>query len=215
MLGLGSSTAVDPARYSAAAAAYDRTLPFEGSYIYFEEPFTPVITADFAAYPTVIESWDTITLDDTVLEAYTHEAESISVYNENANESTTGSGIWGKYKDMVLGSIGDTFTLTGSIVRADTNLPWDGDDTTSDGFIYIRITSLDTFKVYMDLQNTSDITSSEVGRVNSDGTFSVSKQITRIYGTLTIEANDIGYVGGFDAVDEPRVRIKNLRLTKS
>ena len=213
MLGLGSSTAVDPARYSAAAAAYDRTLPFEGSYIYFEQAFTQSDAAH-GAHPVIAEAWDTITIDDSVIEAWSFEGTQVQAYSEQHTESYTGSGIWGKYTSDMLNT-GDTVVITGSIVRADNNLPWNGEDTSQDGFITMRINSADVLTVYIDLQNESDITSLNVDRVDSTGAFRVERQLTVNNGNIRIDTNDIASIGGSSAIDEPRIRIKNLRLTKS
>lgn len=213
MLGLGSSTAVDPARYSAAAAAYDRTLPFEGSYIYFEQPFAQLLDSG-GAYPAIVEAWDTITIDDSVMEQFPYEGSDMQAYSEQHTESYTGSGIWGKYTSDMLNT-GDTVVITGFIVRADNNLPWNGEDTSQDGFITMRINSADVLTVYIDLQNESDITSLNVDRVDSTGAFRVEKQLTVNNGNIRIDTNDIASIGGYSAIDEPRIRIKNLRLTKS
>ena len=213
MLGLGSSTAVDPARYSAAAAAYDRTLPFEGSYIYFEQAFAQ-LDAAHGAHPVIVEAWDTITIDDSVIEAWSFEGTQVQAYSESATESSTGSGIWGKYTSDMLNT-GDTVVITGSIVRADNNLPWNGEDTSQDGFITMRVTSADVLTVYIDLQNESDITSLNVDRVDSTGAFRVERQLTVNNGNIRIDTNDIASISGASAIDEPRIRIKNLRLTKS
>ena len=206
MIGLSCSVASrDPIR-----PCFNGTLPYNGSYIYLESAFK-YSDPDGATSPVSIHDYDNISFDDTTIEAYDFEGNLGNVYNE--------SGSGGKHASSVYFSQNDTVTITGNITRLDNGQVWDNDDTSNNGYILFTFngTTADNCKVYIDIQNSSSITASNVDKVSSDGSFQVSRQITDALGVkwFQIVAEYIEYQGGHSAADEPRVRISNLRMTKS
>tara|TARA_R110002020_G_scaffold183365_2_gene379693 strand:- start:990 stop:1616 length:627 start_codon:yes stop_codon:yes gene_type:complete len=208
MIGLGCSAASrDPIR-----PCFNGTLPYDGSYIYLEEDFK-VTTG--TAIPVVIHDYDNITLDDSVFEDWSFETQGGKFYNEYT--------VVGKVNKYAPGGSpiitqNDTVTITGNITRYDNGEVWDGDDTGNNGYIQFEFNGGgDYCNVYIDIQNSSSITASNVDRVDPHGAFQVSRQITSADGVkwFNMNANNIQWQGGHSAADEPRVRVSNLRMTVS
>ena len=216
MLGLGCLVSGDDGaeKITVAPPTFDGTLPYDGSYIYLEEDFKYETTGGTpgATEPVTIHGYNHISFDDSHLESWDFEG-SQDIYNE------TGLGSAGnKYQDAGIDQ-DDTVTITGNIVRYDNGQVYDGDDTSSDGFIkfVFNSTSADDCKVYIDIQNNSSITANNIDRVSSDGSFQVTKQISDSGGVarFSMTATSIAPADGNSETMNPGVRMYNLRMTKS
>ena len=210
MLGLGSSIISSGyCEYSdAPAAPYDRSLPYQGSYVYLEDAFR-TSNPNAGVSPVTVHSYNNISFDDTVLELYNFEGQTATVYSETTTNQATSKYALAQNSGIL--QAGDTVTISGNILRYDNGQVWNGNDTNADGNIDFALNGNDTFKVYIDLQNTSSITQTNRDRVDSNGAFSVSKVLAGNVTRFTITANVIADGG----VMIPGVRITNLTMTKS